>query len=75
MEDKNCQQLDNKNDLNNVNYSQGQDLSNKTSNNDSSPYHEFEHSGPFNMTNLEEEFGEIKKKLYTSKNRLLILFI
>ena len=25
--------------------------------------HEFEHSGPFNMTNLEEQFGEIKKKL------------
>ena len=42
MED-NSQQLNNLNDLNNVNNSQGQDLGNLTPNNDSDPYHEFEH--------------------------------
>ena len=36
------------------------------SNNDSAQYHEFENKS-FNMTKLEEEYGEKKKKLYSSK--------
>ena len=66
MEDNNGQQLDNQIDSNNSNYSQGQYFGNKSQNNDSEVFHEFEHKS-FNMTQLEEEFGEIKKKLYSSK--------
>jgi len=75
MEANNNQQLENGNDLNNINYSQGQDLGNQTPTNYSSLFHEFEHITSFNTTKLEEDFGEIKKKLYSSKYRLLILFI
>ena len=55
------------NDSNNLNYSKGQDFSNQSSNNESAQFHEFEHKTSFNATKLEEEFGEIKKKLYSSK--------
>ncbi len=71
MEDNNNQSLDNQNDSKNANYSQSLDFCNQSSNNDSAPFHEFEHRS-FNTTKLEEEFGEIKKKLYSSKLNLLI---
>ena len=69
MEDiNNHQNLDNQNDSNDANNnSQGQELGNHSSNNDSAPFHEFENITHFNETILEEEFGEIKKKLYSSK--------
>ncbi len=55
------------NDSNKLNDSKGQDFSNQSSNNESAQFHEFEHKTSFNATKLEEEFGEIKKKLYSSK--------
>ena len=70
MEDNNSynnQQLVNQNDSNDENHSNKQYLGNQSSNNDSAPFHEFEHKTSFNATKLEEEFGEIKKKLYSSK--------
>ena len=60
MED-NSQQLNNLNDLNNVNNSQGQDLGNLTPNNDSDPYHEFEHKS-LNYANFFEEQYEVPPK-------------
>ena len=66
MEEKNNQQLDNKNDTNISNHSQGQALGNTSSNNYSDQFHKFDHQS-FNYTKLEEEYGEIKEKLYSSK--------
>ena len=37
------------------------DLDNTISNNDSAPFHEFEHTS-FNLTKLKEQFGEIEKE-------------
>ena len=65
MED-NSQQLNNVNDLNNVNNSQVQDLGNKTPNNTSAPYHEFDHES-FNYTNLEVQHGVPEKESSSSK--------
>ena len=67
MEDNNNQKLDNQNDTDVSNHSQKQDLGNISSNNDSDKFYKFEHKTSFNATKLEEEFGEIKKKLYSSK--------
>ena len=66
MEDNNNQHLNNQNDSNDANHSQGKDFINEPSNNDSAPFHEHEHTS-FNATKLEEEYGEIKKKYYSSK--------
>ena len=66
MEENNNQTLDNKNGKNISNHSQGQALGNTSSNNDSAQFHKFDHQS-FNYTKLEEEYGEIKKKLYSSK--------
>ncbi len=74
MENKNNQLLDNQIDSNDISHSQKQYLGNISSNNDSAEFHVFEHLS-FNMTKLEEEFGEIKKKFYTSKSNFSIIFI
>ena len=37
------------------------DLDNQISNNDSAPFHEFDHTS-FNLTKLQEQFGEIEKE-------------
>ena len=61
MGDNNNQQLNNKIDSNSINLSHGKDLKNSSSNNDSEPFHEFEHKS-FNYTKLQEEYGEPKKE-------------
>ena len=66
MEENNNQQLDNKNNTNISNHSQEQAFGNISSNNDSDQFHKFDHTS-FNYTKLEEEYGEIKKKFYSSK--------
>ena len=50
------------------------DLQNQSLNNDSAPFHEFEHTS-FNATKLIEELGEPTKESNTSKYNLLIFFI
>ena len=37
------------------------DIDNQISNNDSTPFHEFEHTS-FNATKFQEQFGEIEKE-------------
>ena len=66
MEDNNNQQLNNLNDLNNENHSQGQNLGNISSNNASDPLHEFEHNS-FNYTKLREQYGDPEKESSSSK--------
>ena len=66
MEENNNQQLDNKNDTNISNHSQGQALRNISSNNDSIQFHEFDYQN-LNYTKLVEEFGESKEKSNSSK--------
>ena len=66
MEDNNNQQLNNLNDLNNENHSQGQNLGNISSNKASDPFHEFEHNS-FNYTKLREQYGDPEKESSSSK--------
>ena len=68
MEDNNNQQLNNLNDLNNENHSQGQNFGNISSNNTSALFHEFENNNnSFNGKNLIEQFGEPEKESSSSK--------
>ena len=67
MED-NSQQLNNLNDLNNENHSQGQNFGNISSNNTSDLIHEFENNNnSFNGTNLIEQYGVPEKESSSSK--------
>ena len=68
-EENNNQQINNKNDSNSVNNSQGQNFLNLSSNNVSDLFHEFE-GNSFNFTKLQGELGEIaeiQKELSSSK--------
>ena len=68
MEDNNNQQLNNLNDLNNENHSQGQNFGNISSYNASAPFHEFENNNnSFNGTNLIEQYGVPEKESSSSK--------
>ena len=69
MEDNNSQQIDNQNDSNtNINYSQGQNSGKNQSSDDfSALFCGKELTSYFNYSKLEEEFGEIKKKFWSSK--------
>ena len=66
MEDNDDQKLNKKKNSNDLNHSEEQNLHNISSNNDTRLFHEFENTS-FNGTKLIEEYGEPKKKLYSSK--------